>query len=139
MTGSSSTYSHYGSGAIFTKAFSAVNYVDNLLRVYDDVLMDILHERARQTQEEMREEARKSNTGWADVADFISVSYNHDERNFSYTIEGDEATQERAMNLEYGNGHLAPTPFLRGTVLQQQDKVTEDINTRLRKVLLENF
>ena len=139
MTGSSSTYASYGSGAVFTKAFSAVLYVDNLLRVYDKVLMDILHQQAKQTQDELQEAARNSSTGWVDVADAISVTYDHENRQFSYTIAGDDATQERAMNLEYGNGHLAPTPLLRGTVLQQQDKVSDDINTKLRRTLLENF
>lgn len=139
MTGISSTYSPKGSGGIINGSLAVVDYVDNLLRVYDAVLMDILHSQAAQTQSQMREDARKSDTGWADIADAISVEYDHDNRQFSYTIEGDDATQERAMNLEYGNGHLAPTPFLRGTILQQQDKVTADVNSRLRKTLLENF
>lgn len=139
MSGFSSTYTPKGSGGIFNGSLSAVDYVDNLLRIYDKTLMDILHSKAKQTQNEMRESARKSGTGWAGIADSISVSYEHENRQFSYSISGDDATQEKAMNLEYGNGHLAPTPLLRGTILQQQDKDTEEINSRLRRTLMENF
>ena len=139
MTGFSSTYTPKSSGGIFNGSLSAIDYVDNLLRIYDKVLMDILHEKAAQTQSELQETARNSNTGWVNIADSISVTYEHENRQFSYTINGDNATQEKAMNLEYGNGHLAPTPLLRGTVLQQQDKDTQEINSKLRKTLLENF
>lgn len=139
MTGFSSTYTPKSSGGIFNGSLSAIDYVDNLLRIYDKVLMDILHEKAAQTQSALQETARNSNTGWVNIADAISVTYEHENRQFSYTINGDDATQEKAMNLEYGNGHLAPTPLLRGTVLQQQDKDTQEINSRLRKTLLENF
>lgn len=138
MTGFSSTHTPKSSGAIINGSFGVVDYVENILSVYDKVLMDILHSTAEQAQTSMQEQARTSDTGWAEIADSISVEYNHDNRQFSYTIVGDEATQERAMNLEYGNGHLAPTPFLRGTILQQQDKQTDSINSRLRKTLLEN-
>lgn len=136
MTGFSSTYSPKGSGAIISGSFGVVNYVEDILRVYDDVLMDILKSTAEEAQVSMREQARTSDTGWADIADAISVEYNHDNRQFSYTIVGDETTQGRAMDLEYGNGHLAPTPFLRGTILQQQDKQTDAINSRLRQTLV---
>lgn len=139
MTGFSSTHTPKSSGAIINGSFGVVDYVENLLSVYDKVLMDILHSTAEQAQTSMQEQARTSDTGWAEIADSISVEYNHDNRQFSYTIVGDEATQERAMNLEYGNGHLAPTPFLRGHILQQQDKQTDSINSRLRKTLLENI
>lgn len=137
--GTTSSRTPKSSGGIINGSLAVVDYVDNLLRVYDDVLMNILHEQAQQTQIDLREQARQSDTGWVDVADAISVQYDHDNRQFSYTITGDDATQEHAMNLEYGNGHLAPTPLLRGTILQQQDKVTADINSKLRKTLLENF
>lgn len=139
MTGFSSTYSPKGSDGIINGSFGVVDYVENLLNVYDKVLMEILHSTAEEAQTSMQEQARTSSTGWAEIADSISVKYNHENRQFSYTIVGDEETQERAMNLEYGNGHLAPTPFLRGTILQQQDKQTDSINSRLRKTLLENI
>jgi hypothetical protein len=100
--------------------------------------MDILHSKAKQTQNEMQDNARKSDTGWADIADSISVSYEHENRQFAYSISGDDATQEKAMNLEYGNGHLAPTPLLRGSILQQQDKQTEEINSKMRETRMSN-
>ena len=139
MTGFSSTYTPKGSSGIFNGSLSVVDYVDNLLRIYDKTLMDILHAKAAQTQSDMQETASKSDTGWANIANTISVTYEHESRQFSYSISGDDATQEKAMNLEYGNGHLAPTPFLRTTILQQQDKDTSDINAQLRKTLLENI
>lgn len=138
MTGSSLTHSPNSSGGMITGTFGAVEYVDNMLREYDKVLMQILHGSAAKAQTDLRKQASQSDTGWAEIADSISVEYNHENRQFSYTITGDDATQERAMNLEYGNGHLAPTPLLRGSILQQQDKQTEEINSRLRKTLMEH-
>jgi hypothetical protein len=138
MTGSSLTHSPNSSSGIITGTFGAIEYVDNMLREYDKVLMQILHGSAAKAQTDLRKQASQSNTGWAEIADSISVEYVHDNRQFSYTITGDEATQEKAMNLEYGNGHLAPTPLLRGSILQQQDKQTEEINSSLRKTLLEH-
>lgn len=135
MTGSSNTHSSTGSKGIFNGSFYAVDYAENILRRYDDALMSILQEKAQDRQREIRETARTSDTGWAAIADSIEVNYDHESRNFTYTISGDEAVHEKAMNLEYGNGHLAPTPLLRGTVLQQQDKDTRDIDNALRNLL----
>ena len=135
MSGSSPTYLPNGSGAIFTGTFSVVTYAENILLEYDKVLMDILKKKAEERQTEMRTSASKSGTGWSELAESIEVGYDHDSRSFTYTIAGDEANQRRAMDLEYGNGHLAPTPFLRTTILQQQDKDTDDINNALRGAL----
>lgn len=139
MTGSSKTHSSTGSKGIFNGTFSAVEYAENILSRYDDALMSILNQKAESRQAELRETARTSDTGWASIANSIEVKYDHESRNFTYTINGDEATQEKAMNLEYGNGHLAPTPLLRGTVLQQQDKDTKEIDTALQRLLMEGF
>ena len=139
MSGFSSTYLHDGSGAIFTGSFSVVDYAENILSQYDDALMTILKEKAQERQREIREAAATSDTGWASLANSIQVEYDHPTRNFTYTISGDEEAQRKALDLEYGNGHLAPTPLLRGTILQQQDKDTDDINSRLRTLLMESF
>lgn len=139
MTGYSDNYSPTGSKGIIKGTFSVVDYAENVLRRYDDALMGILKAKAASRQSELRETARTSDTGWASIADSIEVNYNHESRNFTYTISGDEATQEKAMNLEYGNGHLAPTPLLRGTVLQQQDKDTKEIDEALKRILMEGF
>jgi len=132
MSGSSSTNSPNGSGAVITGTFSVVTYAENILSQYDKILMDILKSKATERQTEMRTNASASKTGWSEIANSIEVGYDHDSRSFTYTIAGDEATQRRAMDLEYGNGHLAPTPLLRTTILQQQDKDTDDINNALR-------
>lgn len=139
MSGMSLSYLPNGSGAIFTGSFSVVDYAENVLRQYDDVLMSVLKDKATERQKEIRKTAATSDTGWASLANSIEVTYDHDSRNFTYTIAGDEQEQRKALDLEYGNGHLAPTPLLRGTILQQQDKDADDINTRLRKLLMESF
>lgn len=119
-----------------TGTFSVVEYAETILRKYDDALMSILKEKAAQRQQELRKAAASSKTGWSDLADLIQVDYDHESRNFMYTISGDEANHQKALDLEYGNGHMAPTPLLRGTILQQQDKDADDINNALRKTLM---
>lgn len=139
MTGSFSTNLSTGSKPIISGSFAAVAYAENILRAYDNALLEILHSKAKQTQEELRENARNSSTGWADIADYITVEYHHDERQIAYTIAGSESIQDKAMNLEYGNGQLAPSPLLRTNILRQQDADSNDINESLRRALSGNF
>lgn len=139
MSGFSSTYLPDGFGSIFTGSLAAVDYAEHVLRQYDEVLMSVLQEKAKERQGEIRQTAMTSDTDWSALANSIEVNYDHETRNFTYTIAGDEEAQSKALDLEYGNGHLAPTPLLRGTILQQQDKDSDDINTRLRTLLMESF
>lgn len=139
MTGSSSSYMSTSSTGIFTGSFGAVEYAEAVLQRYDEVLMQALKAAAQDEQARVRKAALQMQSGWSELSDKLLVQYDHEGRQFTYTIEGDERTQEKGMNLEYGNGHLAPEPLLRSNAIQSDYTMGASINEVLRSGLMEGF
>jgi len=139
MTGSNSTPAHSGSSGIIKGSFGVVEYVSNLLKTYDEVVTDALTTFATEEQNALRTSALESKSGWRDIANNINVAYDHASRNIAYTISGGEDTQNKAMNLEYGNGALPPTPLLRNHVLKGQYESEMKINNRMNAGFMKGF
>ncbi len=138
MNGSSTTYSNTGSDGIITGAFGVVNYAEYILNNYDSIVKNALDEEAKTRQKQLRKMARASDTDWKDLARYIKVQYNHEERMFSYTVEG-KKNQEKAMNLEYGNGPTPPVPFFRSSALQSAFESEESINRTMGAEFMKGY
>jgi len=132
MTGSSSSYTSTGSKGVFTGSFGAIDYAQNILSKYDEILMKAFKDNAKAEQARIQKEANTRDSGWKDIADKIRVDYDHEGRQFSYSIEGDEATQSHAMSLEYGDGKNPPDSLLRTSAISSQHDMSTDINQTLR-------
>jgi hypothetical protein len=124
---------------MITGSFAAVDYVENLLKNYDSVVMDSLTSHAIAEQATLRASAMKSDTGWREIANNINVTYDHQSRQISYTMSGGEDVQNKAMNLEYGNGALPPTPLLRNHVLKGQYESEMKINNKMNSGFMKGF
>lgn len=138
MSGSSTNNSSTGSDGIITGVFGVVNYVENILNTYDDVVLKALHAEARKRQSDLRKQASASDTEWKDLAKHIMVRYDHETRNFNYTVKG-KKNQEKAMNLEYGNGPTPPTPFFRSSALQSAYDSEASINRTMGAEFMKGF
>jgi hypothetical protein len=132
MTGSSSSYTSTSSKGVFTKSFGVIDYAQNILSKYDEILMQAFKDNAKAEQARVQKEANTRESGWKDISDKIKVAYDHEGRQFSYSIEGDESTQSHAMTLEYGDGTNPPDPLLRTSAIGSQHDMSTDINQTLR-------
>jgi hypothetical protein len=139
MVGSDSTHAHSGSKGIITGSFKVVDYVENLLKSYDSVVMDALNQFAAGEQATLRSAAMDSKSGWRDIANNINVAYNHESRQIAYTVSGGDDVQNKAMNLEYGNGALPPTPLLRNHTLKGQYDSEMKINNQMNSNFMKGF
>lgn len=138
MTGSSMTNSDTGSNGIVTGIFGVVAYAEYILDNYDSVVTNLLQEHAKEQQSALRKQAKASDTGWKDIAKHINVNYSHEEREFNYTVSG-KKNQQTAMNLEYGNGQIPPTPLLRSNILQTQYDSENSINNKMGAEFMKGY
>lgn len=138
MSGSSTNNSSTGSNGIINGVFGVVNYAEYILNNYDSVVTNSLHMEAKKRQRDIRKMARASDTEWKDIAKHIKVSYNHEERMFSYTVQG-KKNQEKAMNLEYGNGPTPPVPFFRSSALQSAYDSEVSINRTMGAEFMKGY
>lgn len=138
MTGSSTTDSNTGSGGIINGVFGVVNYVEYILNNYDSVVTNSLNEEAKKRQRDLRKMARASDTEWKDLAKHIKVRYDHEERMFTYTVDG-KANQQKAMTLEYGDGPTPPTPFFRSSALQSAYDSERSINRTMGAEFMKGY
>lgn len=132
MTGSSSSYTSTSSKGVFTGSFGVIDYAQNILSKYDEILIKAFNETAKAEQARVQKEANTRESGWKNVSDKIRVAYDHEGRQFSYSIDGDESTQSHAMTLEYGDGNNPPDPLLRTSAIGSQHDMSTDINQTLR-------
>lgn len=139
MTGSSSSYTSTSSSGMITGTFAAVEYAQNVLATYDKVLMDALKQAAKEETARIQKTARSEGSIWKEVADNLEVVYDHDNRQFTYTLSGDESVQRKAAGFEYGDMDQAPQPLLRSGALQGQYDLERNINDTLRTGLMEGF
>jgi hypothetical protein len=138
MSGSSTTDTTTGSKGIFTGSFAAVDYAEYILHHYDAVVTNLLNEQASEQQRNLRKQARESDTGWKDLAKHIKVEYSHEERNFVYSVNG-KKNQSKALDLEYGNGQVPPTPFLRSAILQTQYDSEQRLNQKMGAEFMKGY
>lgn len=138
MTGSSTIESNTGSNGIITGSFAAVDYAEYILQHYDAVVTNLLNEQAKEQQRNLRKQARESDTGWKDLAKHIKVEYSHEERNFVYSVSG-KKNQSKALDLEYGNGQVPPTPFLRSAILQTQYDSEQSLNQKMGAEFMKGY
>lgn len=132
MTGSSSSYTSTSSKGVFTGSFGVIDYAKTILSKYDEILIKAFNETAKAEQARVQKEANARESGWKNVSDKIRVAYDHEGRQFSYSIEGDESTQSHAMTLEYGDSNNPPDPLLRTSAISSQHGMSTDINQTLR-------
>lgn len=138
MSGSSTIETTSGSNGMITGSFAAVDYAEYILHHYDAVVTNLLHEQAREQQRSLRKQARESDTGWKDLAKHIKVEYSHEERNFVYSVNG-KKNQSKALDLEYGNGAVPPTPFLRSAILQTQYDSEQSLNQKMGAEFMKGY
>lgn len=135
MSGNYSSTIDQGSNGIFTGSFTAVEEVKTLLAEYQVTLMKALKDASARETERIRQAASAEDSPWNGLANSLSVNFDPTEGQFVYGVEGDEETQRKAMDLEYGTLEQAAAPLLRSSAIQGQYDLSSTIDSSIRHEL----
>lgn len=135
MSGNYSSTIDQGSNGIFTGSFTAVEEVKTLLAEYQVTLMKALKDASARETQRIQQAASAEDSPWNGIASALKVDYDAEEGQFVYGVEGDEETQRKAMDLEYGTLEQAPAPLLRSSAIQGQYDLSSAIDSSVRHEL----
>jgi hypothetical protein len=135
MTGNYSSTLSQGSNGIFTGSFGAVDEVKTLVSEYHAVLMQAIKDAAKEETQRVRQAASDEKSPWNSIADSLNVDFDYNEGQFVYGVQGDEKTQQKAMDLEYGTLENAPAPLLRSSAIQGQYDLSLTLDSKVNNEL----
>lgn len=136
MKGSSTTQPDARSGPLLSGTPSIIGHFESVISNYRHSLDLAIEQVAQEEEDFIKQKARMSDSGWADLADQIKVQYARDSYGLDYSISTKNNTDAyKAQTLEFGDQMHPASPLLRTSAARSKETFDNRVSAKVNEIL----